>query len=205
MLVDDHGLLRDGLRGLLETSPLFRVVAEAARMEEALRKAQDHALDLVVTDLEMPRGFTDGIELTKRLRAAFPALFVLIYTMHHEEEFVLQAIEADARGYVVKEQEGIDLMDAINKVVNGRFVFPQVSKPEDLLTPAERQVLWLLGDGKSNKHIAAKLSIVGRTVEGYRSSISEKFEVFLQEGDDSKVMLIHIATKYRMRCPFPSR
>src|SRR5437868_6275017 len=82
MLVDDHEATRKGVRGMLETSPSFRVVAEAAGMEEALRKAQDNAVDLVVMDLEMPYDFINGIELTTRLRAAFPELLVVIYAMH---------------------------------------------------------------------------------------------------------------------------
>jgi len=94
MLVDDHEVTRKGVRGVLETSPSFRVVAEEVGMEEALRKAQDNAVDLVVTDLEMPYDFINGIELTTRLGAAFPELLVVIYTMHSREEFVLQAIEA---------------------------------------------------------------------------------------------------------------
>jgi two-component system response regulator NreC len=207
MLVDDHEMLRDGLRGLLATSPLFTVVAQAARIEEALREAQHNAVDLVVTDLEMPSGFTNGIELTKRLRATFPALLVLIYTMHRQEEFILQAIKARAHGYVVKDQPGIDVIDAINKIVNGRPAFPPVKEPEKLLTMAERQVFWLLGDSKSNEYIAEKLAITDRTVEGHRSSSLQKLRPILQvkSSENELIKFIQSATKYAKRCPFPSR
>lgn len=204
MLVDDHEVLRKGLRGLLEASPRFRVTAEAAGMEETLCKAQHNEVDLVVTDLEMPCDFASGIELTQRLRAAFPVLYVLIYTMHREEEFILQAIDADAHGYVVKEQPAIDLINAVNKVINGQRVFPPTVNPEKLLTPTERQVFWLLGDGKSNTYIATKLSLQVHTVQDYRSKIWQKLKVVLPEREGNNT-LIHHATKYRMRSLFPQR
>jgi two-component system response regulator NreC len=212
MLVDDHELLLKGLRGLLETRPAFRVVAEASGVEEALRTAKDRGgIDLVVTDLGMPHGTTAGIELTMKLLAEFPTLHVLIYTMHNEDKHILQAIQAGASGYVLKDRPASDIINAISSIVKGKTVFPPVLELERLLTPTERQVLWLLGDGKSNTYIAVeigiakgKLGITRRTVEGHRSSIWQKLRTVLPEEEgENPAVLINIATRYRDRSPFP--
>ncbi|BCT67770.1 response regulator transcription factor [Nitrosospira sp. NRS527] len=226
MLVDDHDMILKGVRGLLETQTAFRVVAEATGEEDALLKANEfhkanklheangpEALHLVVTDLEMPhvkmpRGTINGIQLTKKLLFRFPALRVLVYTYHDEEKYIFQAIEAGAWGFVTKGAESAGLLiEATRRIVNGHKVFPPVLKPEEHLTPTERQVLWLLGDGKSNAYIAAKLretSITKRTVEKHRSNIWDKLKEYLSEEDsENPTVLINIATRYRDRCPFP--
>lgn len=216
MLVDDHKMILNGLRGLLETQMAFRVVAEAAGGEEALHKVNElhkangkEAIHLVVTDLTMRRGTINGIQLTKKLLADFPALRVLVYTMHDEEAYILQAIQAGAWGYVMKDEDtAVDpVIEAIHRIVKGHKVFPLVLKPEEHLTPTERQVLWLLGDGKSNAYIAAKLhetSITKRTVEKHRSNIWDKLKEYLSKEDsENPTVLINIATRYRDRCPFP--
>lgn len=202
MLVDDHPMMRDALRGRLETRPTFRVVAEAADAEEALRHANDMAIDLVVTDIEMPG--TDGIALTTKFRTKFPAIAVLVFTLHHEEEFILRAIEAGARGYVNKKEPGSIIINAINKIIKGQTVFPQVAKPESLLTLREKQVFWLLGDVKTNEDIAIKFDIVEHTVADCRSRILQKLRTVVPvEMADNPALLIIYAVKYRMRCHYP--
>ena len=98
-------------------------------------------------------------------------------------------------------------MDVINKIINGRTVFPPVKEPEKLLTPTERQVFWLLGDSKSNEYVAEKLAITDRTVEGHRSSSLQKLRPILQvkSSENELIKFIQSATKYAERCPFPSR
>jgi DNA-binding NarL/FixJ family response regulator len=216
MLVDDHKMVLNGLRGLLETELAFRVVAEAAGGEEALRKVNElhkangkEEIHLVVTDLAMRRGTINGIELTKKLLADFSTLRVLVYTMHDEEAYILQAIKAGAWGYVTKDEDTAvaPIIEAIHRIVKDQKVFPPVLKPEELLTPTERQVLWFLGDGKSNAYIAAELretSITKRTVEKHRSNIWDKLKGYLPEEDGKNpTILINIATRYRDRCPYP--
>jgi DNA-binding NarL/FixJ family response regulator len=198
LIADDHELLRGGVRGLLETRPTFRVVAEAGNAKEALHHIDD--VDIVLMDI---RGM-NGIELTAHLRANFPNVFVLIYTDHQEEEFVLQAIKAGAHGYVMKRQPAADLIKAINKIAAGQTAFPSISKPELFLTLRERQVLWLIGDEKSNKDIARMLGIGTRAVEGYRSSIWQKLKArWPEERTRNLALLVTTAVKYQMRCSYP--
>jgi two-component system response regulator NreC len=130
--------------------------------------------------------------------------------MHNEDKHILQAIQAGAHGYVLKDRPASEIINAISRIVKGKTVFPPVLQLERLLTPTERQVLWLLGDGKSNTYIAGigiakgKLGITRRTVEGHRSSIWQKLKAVLPEEEgENPAVLINIATRYRDRSPFP--
>ena len=221
MLVDDHKMILKGLRGLLETEMAFRVVAEATGEENALlevnklhkanelRKAngkEEKTLHLVVTDLEMPRGTISGFQLITKLLTDFPALRILVYTMYNEETYILQAIKAGAWGYVTKDDETaeVSVIEAIRRIVKGHKVFPLVLKPEECLTLRQKQVLWLLGDGKTNEEIATILDIVEHTVTDYRSHISQKLRgVVPVENAGNPALLIICAVKYRMRCHYP--
>ena len=219
MLVDDHKMILKGLRGLLETQVAFRVVAEAASAEEALQKVKElhkaneldkvngkEAIHLVVTDLEMPHGTISGIQLIKKLLADFSTLRILVYTMHDEEAYILQAIKAGAWGYVTKDEDtAVDpVIEAIHRIVKGQKVFPLVLRPEKSLTLRQKQVLWLLGDGKTNEDIATILNIVEHTVRDYRSDILQELrEVAPVEMAGNPALLIICAVKYRMRCRYP--
>ena len=121
MLVDDHPLVRDGLRARLEAVPHFRVVAEADGADDALRQAGLEQVDLVLMDINM-RG-TNGIEATSRLCAAFPHIAVLILSMHDKLEYVSQAMQAGARGYVLKDAPGKDIVLAIETVMSGGIYY----------------------------------------------------------------------------------
>lgn len=183
MLVDDHPLVRDGLRARLEAMPQFEVVAEAAGALEALEQARQRAVDLVLMDINM-RG-SNGIEATAQFRLQFPAIAVLILSMHDKLEYVSQAMQAGARGYVLKDAPGKDIVVAIETVMSGGIYYSaalarQLAKPEAQdaqLTAREYQVLRHIADGQSNKQIARELDLSVRTVETHRLNIKRKLGI----------------------------
>lgn len=183
MLVDDHPLVRDGLRARLEAVPHFRVVAEASGADEALRQAGQYAVDLVLMDITM-RGIS-GIEASARFKECFPAISVLILSMHDKLEYVSQAIGAGARGYVLKDAPGKDIVLAIDTVMAGGIYYStalarQLARPlvqDRQLTLREQHVLQQLADGQSNKQIARTLDLSVRTVETHRLNIKRKLGI----------------------------
>lgn len=188
LLVDDHPLVRDGLRARLEAVAHFRVVAEAGGAEEALEQAGLHPVDLVLMDINM-RG-TNGIEATARFKSGFPAIRVLILSMHDKLEYVSQAIQAGARGYVLKDAPGKDIVVAIETVMSGGIYYSaalarQLARPlasDAQLTAREHQVLLHIADGQSNKQIARVLDLSVRTVETHRLNIKRKLGIEGQAG-----------------------
>lgn len=183
MLVDDHPLVRDGLRARLEAVPHFRVVAEADSADDALRQAAAEQVDLVLMDINM-RG-TNGIEATSRLCAAFPHIAVLILSMHDKLEYVSQAMQAGARGYVLKDSPGKDIVLAIETVMSGGIYYSaalarQLAHPmaqDNQLTVREQEVLQHIAAGQSNKQIARNLDLSVRTVETHRLNIKRKLGI----------------------------
>lgn len=183
MLVDDHPLVRDGLRARLEAVPHFRVVAEADGADDALRQAGAEQVDLVLMDINM-RG-TNGIEATSRLCAAFPGIAVLILSMHDKLEYVSQAMQAGARGYVLKDAPGKDIVLAIETVMSGGIYYSaalarQLAHPmaqDNQLTVREQEVLQHIAAGQSNKQIASDLDLSVRTVETHRLNIKRKLGI----------------------------
>lgn len=183
MLVDDHPLVRDGLRARLEAVPHFRVEAEADGADDALRQAQTVEVDLVLMDINM-RG-TNGIEATSRLCAAFPHIAVLILSMHDKLEYVSQAMQAGARGYVLKDAPGKDIVLAIETVMSGGIYYSaalarQLAHPlvqDNQLTVREQEVLQHIAAGQSNKQIARDLDLSVRTVETHRLNIKRKLGI----------------------------
>lgn len=183
MLVDDHPLVRDGLRARLEAVPHFNVVAEADGADDALRQAGAEQVDLVLMDINM-RG-TNGIEATSRLCAAFPHVAVLILSMHDKLEYVSQAMQAGARGYVLKDAPGKDIVLAIETVMSGGIYYSaalarQLAHPmaqDNQLTVREQEVLQHIADGQSNKQIARDLDLSVRTVETHRLNIKRKLGI----------------------------
>ncbi|NEX60408.1 response regulator transcription factor [Noviherbaspirillum galbum] len=184
LLVDDHPLVRDGLRARLETIPHFRVVAEAANANDALKHASGQPIDLVLMDINLSAGM-NGIELTGRFHALFPEIAVLMLSMHDKAEYVMQAIQAGARGYVLKDAPAMDIIAAIDTVMSGGIYYSaglarQLSKPMApamLLTPREREVLHRIATGKSNKHIAREMDLSVRTIETHRLNIKRKLGI----------------------------
>lgn len=180
LLVDDHPLVRDGLRARLEAVAHFDVVAEAGGADEALSQARAHQVDLVLMDINM-RGI-NGIEATALFKQAFPQIAVLILSMHDKLEYVSQAIAAGARGYVLKDAPGKDIVFAIETVMSGGIYYSaalarQLSRPQvhdSFLTTREQQVLQHIAAGQSNKQIARDLDLSVRTVETHRLNIKRK-------------------------------
>jgi DNA-binding NarL/FixJ family response regulator len=179
LLVDDHPLVRDGLRARLETVPHFAVVAEADRAEQALEHAAALHIDLVLMDINL--GGMNGLELTAHFSASYPEVAVLMLSMHDKAEYVRQAIQAGARGYVLKDAPATDIISAIDTVMSGGNYYSaglsDQLAPASLLTPREKEILQRIATGKSNKHIARDLGLSFRTVETHRLNIKRKLGI----------------------------
>lgn len=193
LLADDHTVIRRGLRALLERQSGFVVVAEAADGREAVDTAAAVNPDVAVIDIGMPN--LNGIESAGRITEKRPETAVVILSMHADESYVLRALKAGARGYLLKDSPEEDLINAIRAVHQGKAFFsPEISKmlAEDymrqmrqrgvddsyeLLTPREREILQMLGEGKSNKDVAARLNLSLHTVETHRGNILEKLNL----------------------------
>jgi DNA-binding NarL/FixJ family response regulator len=183
MLVDDHPLVRDGLRARLEAVPHFRVVAEADSGQDALALAGGTRIDLVLMDITMRDG--SGIEATARLTANHPDIAVLILSMHDKLEYVTQAMQAGARGYVLKDAPGKDIVLAIDTVMAGGIYYSaavarRLARPaaqDNQLTLREQEVLRHIANGESNKQIARALDLSVRTVETHRLNIKRKLGI----------------------------
>jgi DNA-binding NarL/FixJ family response regulator len=194
LLVDDHPLVRDGLRARLEAVAHFEVVAEAGSAAEAMQRAAD--ADLVLMDINMRGG--SGIEATAQLVARHPDIAVLILSMHDKLEYVAQAMQAGARGYVLKDAPGKDIVLAIETVMSGGIYYSaalarQLARPalhDNQLTVREQQVLRHIANGQSNKQIARELDLSVRTVETHRLNIKRKL------GIEGQAELIRFAVRH---------
>jgi DNA-binding NarL/FixJ family response regulator len=179
LLVDDHALVRKGFRRLLEDDPGIYVVGEASEGEEAVRLALELQPKVVVMDCALPG--ISGIDATRRIRAKMPDATVLMLSMHSEDTLVRQALEAGARGYILKNALELDLVSAVKRVAQGHLVLdPQLAKPAALkgerdsgLTVRELEVLRHIVAGKSNKEIAAELGLSANTVGVHRANIMD--------------------------------
>ena len=192
LLADDHKVVRDGLRLLIDGQRDMRVVGEAGNGKEALRQARDLKPDVVVMDLSMPE--LNGLQATERLKAERPEIKVVALTVHEDPSYLLQLCRAGAVGYVLKRSAGDDLIQAIRTVAGGGMHFDPTlaskaltGRPGDLptkeglhpsaLSEREKEVLILLAWGYSNKEIAGDLGLSTKTVETYRVRISEKLDL----------------------------
>jgi len=179
VLVDDHALVRKGFRRMLEDDPAISVVGEASNGEDAVRLALELRPKVVVMDCALPG--INGIDATRRIRAKIPDAAVLMLSMHSEDTLVRQALEAGARGYILKNALELDLVSAIKRVAHGDLVLdPQLAKPAALkgerdsaLTPRELEILRHIVAGKSNKEIAAELGLSANTVGVHRANIMD--------------------------------
>ncbi|MFC0252696.1 response regulator [Massilia consociata] len=187
LLVDDHPLVRDGLRARLEAAPRLRVVGEAGSAAEALDQAGACRPDLVLMDVNLKGG--SGIDATARLTARHPGIAVLMLSMHDKPEYVTQAMAAGARGYVLKDAPGKDIVLAIDTVMGGGIYYsaalarqlagPLAAAPGQggPLTLREQEVLAHIASGQSNKQIARDLDLSVRTVETHRLNIKRKLGI----------------------------
>jgi DNA-binding NarL/FixJ family response regulator len=176
LLVDDHALVRRGFRRLLEDDDSLSVVGEASDGEEAIRMVEELKPQVVVMDAAMPG--TGGLAATRAILAKRPDAAILMLSMHSEETLVGQALDAGAKGYVLKNALDLDLAAAVKRVAAGEQVLdPAVIKPESRsgersrLSPRELEVLQLICDGLSNREIAAKLGLSANTVAVHRANI----------------------------------
>ena len=193
LLADDHTIIRSGLRLLLEQQPDFKVVAEAGDGREAVELVSRHHPDVTVLDIGMPQ--LNGIEATQQIVSREPRTQVVILSMHSDEGYVLRALKAGARAYILKNSADADLIRAVRSVSEGKSFFsPVISKmlledyirqirdkevedSYDLLTPREREILQLLAEGKTNKEVAKILNLSLYTVETHRGNILEKLNL----------------------------
>src|SRR5579862_4553701 len=179
LLVDDHALVRRGFRRMLEDEPDITVVGEASDGTEAVTQANQLKPRVVVMDCALPG--ISGLVATRQILEANPEIAVLMLSMHPEETWVRQALDAGARGYVLKNAVDLELGAAIRKVVNGETVLdPQIARPEVLkgerdyaLTARELEILQLIVDGKSNKEIANQLNLSVNTVAVHRANMMD--------------------------------
>jgi DNA-binding NarL/FixJ family response regulator len=187
LLADDHAIVRQGLRALLDDEPDLSVGAEAADGAEALELALAEPFDLAILDVSMPR--LTGIQVARQLSAQRPDLRVLILSMHDNEQFFFEALRAGASGYVLKSAAHSDLVSACRASLRGEpFVYPQAvaalireylersadDVPEDPLTPRESEVVKLIAEGLTSREIGETLFISEKTVERHRANVLEK-------------------------------
>jgi len=190
LLADDHTVMRDGLRALLERQPDMAVVAEAADGRDCVRLAAEQRPDVVVMDIAMPN--MNGIEATRRITAENPRMAVVILSMHQDESYVLRALKSGAKGYLLKDSLRSEVIEAIHAVARGRsFLTRKIGRmlqedyvrqlqdrgledSYDLLTDREREILQLVAEGRQNKEVARLLNVSLTTVETHRTHILQK-------------------------------
>jgi NarL family two-component system response regulator LiaR len=193
LIADDHAVVREGTRQILEQEPDLEVVAEAGDGEEAVKLAGIHKPDVAIIDVAMPR--LDGIAATKQIKALYPGITVLILTAYDDDQFVFSLLEAGAAGYLLKSIRGRELVDAVRAVNAGESVLhpavarkvlnrfvpapgkPVKQKPPEVLSERELDVLKLATRGLSNQDIADKLCLSLRTVQAHFSHIFNKLQV----------------------------
>ena len=193
LLADDHGIVRRGLRSLLDSQPGVDVVGEAADGLDALRLCTELRPDILIIDVAMPK--MNGIELAARVQKVEQPPRVIMLSMHTDESYIIRALAAGARGYLLKEATDEDLLPAIRAVIAGKpFFSPAVtavlmedyvrqlqarglSDSYHLLTEREREVLQLLAEGHSNKEVATLLDVSVSTVETHRANLMQKLNL----------------------------
>ena len=191
LLADDHTVVRQGLRKVLEERPDWQVVAEAGDGREAVRLAEQHRPDVAVVDVAMP--LLNGIEATRQITKRAPQTKVLVLSMYSDEAYVTQMLKAGATGYLLKDSADVDLVQAVQAVSQGKSFFsPAVARlmsddyahqrggdvdRYESLSEREREIFQLVAEGKTNKEMAALLFISPSTVETHRARIMEKLDL----------------------------
>jgi len=193
LLADDHAVLRDGLRLLLEAQNDIRVIADAASGRDAVRQVVKLCPDIVIMDIAMPE--LNGIEATRQIREVCPSARVIILSIYSTSEHIFQALQAGARGYLLKESAGVEVVNAVRAVHAGqRYLHQKISdrvvddyimqrkavevkSPLAHLSPREREILQLVVEGKSSTDIAEILYLSSKTVDTYRTRLMKKLDV----------------------------
>jgi DNA-binding NarL/FixJ family response regulator len=187
LLADDHALVRQGLKAFLEKHG-YQVVCEASNGQEVLRNAPKAQADVAIIDVTMP--LLNGLEAARELRKSSPKTKIILLTKHDEDQYVTDAIRAGVKGYVLKSQVAEDLIHAIQEVCRGAiYLSPSISRvvvdaflsktevTQDPLTGRERQVLQLVGEGKSTKEVAVLLGVSVKTAESHRVRLMRKLDI----------------------------
>ncbi|MDQ7842398.1 MAG: response regulator transcription factor [Armatimonadota bacterium] len=193
LIAEDHAVVREGIRMILDAQPDLEVVGEARDGDEAVRLARQLRPDVVVMDISMPK--KNGVEATQEIRRVLPETQVLILTMHEEESYVFQLLRLGAAGYVLKRAAATDLVEAVRAAARGEaFLYPAVARSVvqdyldrmrsgegagryDGLTDREREILVLIAEGLTNAQIADRLFISVKTVQTHRAHIMEKLDL----------------------------
>ncbi len=189
LLVDDHAIMRDGIRALLSLHDDIEIVGEASEGREAVEKAQELAPDVIIMDIAMPG--MDGLEATRRIIKKSPKVKVLVLTQHDNREYILSAIKAGIVGYVPKRALSSELILAIHTVYQGdSYLYPSAAsaviggylnqaeeEPYDRLTAREREILQLIAEGYTSREIAGMLFLSLKTVLGHRTKIMDKLDI----------------------------
>jgi DNA-binding NarL/FixJ family response regulator len=187
LLADDHALVRQGLKALLERQG-FQVVCEVSDGQEAIRSVEKTQPDVAIIDISMP--ILNGVDAARELKKSSPKTKVILLTQHEEDQYVTEALRAGVKGYVLKGQAADDLVHAIQEVCRGSvYLSPHISRAvvdaylsktyisNDPLSGRERQVLQLVGEGKSTKDIAVHLGISVKTAESHRARLMKKLDI----------------------------
>jgi DNA-binding NarL/FixJ family response regulator len=190
LLADDHGIVRKGLRFVLESEPDMVVVAEASNGREAVRLCEQYQPEIAIVDIAMPQ--LNGIEAVSQIRKASPATQAMVLSMHSDETYILRALSAGAKGYILKDAVEDEILPAVRSVLKGKSYFsPAIAKTlledyvrylrqrgledsYDLLTDREKEILQLLAEGRSNKEVANLLVLSVTTVETHRTNMMQK-------------------------------
>lgn len=193
VIADDHAVVREGTRALLEKEADMEVVGEAADGEEAVKLIEKTKPDVAVLDIAMPK--LSGIRVTRKIKPRFPSTAILVLTAYDNDEYIFALLEAGAAGYLLKDAHGREIVDAIRSIYSGESVLhPSIArkviqrailspskaaeaKPETALSEREMEVLKLAAKGLANKDIAERLSISVRTVQGHLNGIFHKLSV----------------------------
>ncbi len=204
LVADDHGVVRRGLRALLESRKGWKICGEAANGREAVERAKRLKPDVAILDIGMPG--LNGVEATRQIRKVSPKTEILILSAHGSEKLALEVLEAGARGYVVKEEADESLMVAVDALLRHvPFLTARIAKlmarekrsalskaPKSRLTPREREIAQLLAEGRSNKEVGGVLGISAKTVETHRANIMLKLNLH------SITDLVHYAIRNKM-------
>jgi DNA-binding NarL/FixJ family response regulator len=190
LVADDHAVVRDGLRALLDLQKDISVIGDATDGRQAVSEAERLRPDVVVMDITMPE--LNGIEATERICKAHPGVRVLMLSMHASTEYIYRALQAGAQGYLLKESAAVEVVDAVRALYAGRRYFShKISdmlvddyvrehrpvSPLESLSLREREILQLIVEGKTNAEVAAQLSLSVKTVETYRSRLMHKLRI----------------------------
>lgn len=187
LIAEDHQIVREGFKSLLEKQG-FQVLGEAENGREATQLAQNLQPDVAILDLTMP--LLNGLETTREIAKISPRTKTILLTVHTADQYVLQALHAGVRGYVLKSQATADLIQAIHEVMRGAcYLSPGISEtvvqaymaktdiPSDPLTSREREVLQLIAEGKTTKEIAGLLGVSVKTIESHRARLMDKLDI----------------------------